>query len=131
MPEANEKVLAMVRQELEKDPTVTNKELLAKAKRVNRSIGKLSPRQFHAKYRLKVSREMAPRKPRAKKAAKKAAKSAAPKRAASSAFDRDAVRGVLLALATEVAAADKASIVGVIASLDSYVDRIVGAAGTG
>jgi len=127
MPQANEKVLAMVRQELEKDPKVTNKALLAKAKRVNRSIGKLSPRQFHAKYRLKASRDMAPRKPRAKRAAK----SVAPKRAAAPAFDRDAVRGVLLALATDVAAADKASIVGVIASIDGYVDRIVGAARTG
>jgi len=41
------------------------------------------------------------------------------------------VRAALLDLATEVAAADKASIVGVIASLDRYVDRIAGAAQTG
>jgi hypothetical protein len=122
MPQANEKVLAMVRQELKKDPNVTNKALLTKAKRMNRAVGRLSPRQFHAKYRLKVSREMAPSKPRAKRATR----AAAPKKAPAS--DRGAVRSVLLELATEVAAADKAAMVGVVASLDKYVDRIVGSA---
>ena len=125
MPQANDKVLAMVRQEIEKDPHVSNKDLLAKAKRLSRSIARLSPRQFHAKYRLKVSREMAPPKPRVKRARK----SPAARPAASPSMDRDAVRSVLLALATDVAAADKASIVGVIASIDRYVDRIAGAGG--
>jgi len=121
MPQANEKVLAMVRQELEKDRNVSNKTLLTKAKRLSRSVGRLSPRQFHAKYRLKVSREMAPAKPRAKRTVRAATakKATAP--------DRGAVRSVLLDLATEVASADKAAMVGVVASLDKYVDRIVGA----
>jgi len=123
MPRANEKVLAMVRQELEKDPAVTNKTLLGKAKRLSRAVGRLSPRQFHAKYRLKVSRELAPAKPRAKRTARSTAAKKPP------APDREAVRSVLLALATEVAAADKAAMVGVVASLDRYVDRIVGAGG--
>ena len=117
---ANEKVVAMVRRELERDPRVKNKALLAKAKRMDRSVGRLSPQQFHATYRLRVMREMAPAKPR-KKAPRAPAKTPPPT------VNRDKVQAVLLELMTEVAAADKASIVGVVASIDRYVDRVLGA----
>ena len=116
MPKGNEKVLAMVRQELEKDPNVTNKTLLTKAKRLHRSVSRLSPQQFHAMYRLTAARQLAPAKPRRPR-----------RKAAAPAPNRDAVRAVLLELATEVAAADQAGMVGVVGSLDRYVDRVVGA----
>ena len=117
MTKANEKVLAMVRQELEKDPGVSNETLLTKAKKISRSVSRISPRQFHAMYRLQAARELAPAKPRKPRA----------ERAKTPTLNRDAVRAVLLELATEVAAADQAGVVGVIGSLDRYVDRVVAA----
>ena len=143
MPKANEKVLAMVRQEVEKDSSVTNKALMTKAKRIDRSVGRLSPQQFHAMYRLRVTRAMAkaaaPRKRGRKATTRKAAarrkaaaplKVAVPRKAAAPqprAVNRDAIRAVLLELATEVAAADKAAVIGVVGSLERYVDRVVAA----
>lgn len=120
MTKANEKVLAMVRQELENDPHVSNKTLFTKAKRINRSVGRMNPRRFHAMYRLQAARTLTPakaRKPRAKPAGTK--QTPVP--------NRDAVRAVLLELATAVAAADHAGVVGVIGSIDRYVDRVVAA----
>ena len=118
MAKGNEKVLAMVRQELERDPNITNKDLLTKGKRIDRSVKGLSPRQFHAMYRLRAAREMAPAKPG--RSRRKTAD-----RRAGSGLNRDAVRSVLLELATDVAAADKAGMVDVVGSLDRYVDRLV------
>ena len=120
MTKANEKVLAMVRHELEKDPHVSNKTLLTKAKKISRAVSRISPRQFHAQYRLQAARELAPAKPR-KPRAKPDGKKQTP------VTNRDAVRTVLLELATAVAAADQAGVVGVIGSIDRYVDRVVAA----
>ncbi len=134
MPKLNEKVLAMVRREIQKDSNVTNKALIGMAKRIDRSVGRLGPRQFHAMYRLRATREAASAATPRKRTAGVAHRTrttgvtkSAPARAA--ALDRDAVRAVLLELATEVAAAtDKAAMIGVIGSLDRYVDRVVTAA---
>lgn len=136
--QTNDKVLAMVRREIENDPTITNKELIGKAKRLSRAVARLSPRQFHGMYRLRATRAIAgsgnarkapATRRKAAAAARKAPSvvtSAAAAKAPSGA--RPAVRAVLIDLATDVAAAaDKAAVIGVVASLDRYVDRVLAA----
>lgn len=56
MAETNPKVMAMIEAELAKDPSISNDELLAKAKKIDRSVGNLSARQFNARYPLQVKR---------------------------------------------------------------------------
>ncbi|HEX6923994.1 MAG TPA: hypothetical protein VF167_01085 [Longimicrobiaceae bacterium] len=56
MPDRSEKVQARVREELEKNPDATTKELQEAAKSVDASIGELSLRQFNAGYVLPLKR---------------------------------------------------------------------------
>lgn len=148
MPEADVKALAVVRRELEKNPAVNNADLRAKVAGVAPSVMKLSLRQFHGVYRLRVaralkaaakrgsrrrpvkgrtrSRSTAGRATRRKTAA--AAGQAKGAAAAGQAQARAAVRGILLDLAREVAAAEASvDLIGVIGSLDRYVDPILAA----
>jgi hypothetical protein len=78
MPPSNERISAMVRSELAKNPSVGNDVLLEKARSIDPKVRRLSPRQFHATYRLPALRAVAPKKP----AAQKPAATAAPKPAA-------------------------------------------------
>lgn len=55
----NENVMEFIELELKKDPDVSNATLFAGAKLIDRTIGKLNPRQFHAKYPLQVKRRLA------------------------------------------------------------------------
>lgn len=93
MAETNPKVMAMIEAELAKDPSISNDELLAKAKKIDRSVGSLSARQFNARYPLQVKRRKDGPKPAKKKkgatrkkaaAGTKKAAGARKKRAASS-----------------------------------------------
>ncbi len=59
MAEINQKVLAMVQREMEKDPSVRNEALLAKAVGIDRSLRKMSGQQFHGTYRLTAARALA------------------------------------------------------------------------
>lgn len=56
MPPRNERVVAMVRAELKKDPRVTNDDLLKKARALDGGLRRMSPRQFHGTYRLPAAR---------------------------------------------------------------------------
>lgn len=56
MPDRSEKVQARVREELEKNPDATTKELQEAARSVDASIGELSLRQFNAGYVLPLKR---------------------------------------------------------------------------
>lgn len=85
MAETNERVMEMVRRELEKDPSVGNEKLQEKAARIDPSLAQLTTRQFHAKYPLQVKRAKkrgggssaaAKRGGRARKATKRSAGSA-------------------------------------------------------
>jgi hypothetical protein len=138
MAEANPKVMEMVQAELSKNPDITNKELFEKAKGIDKSAGKLSARQFNARYPLQVKRTMAPkakkksrrpaakgRKPATGGRGRKGATAAAPADAG-----RDRVRTLLLELARDVANAQgKGDVVDVIVGIDRYVDRVIKAAG--
>jgi hypothetical protein len=142
----NEKVLAMVRREIGRNPAVTNEVLVNKAVAIDRSVRKLSRQQFHGIYRLTAARALRPpnrrrRKPReggqgpsvdggTKRKARLPAPSASVPQAENP--DRAAVRAALLEFARDVARAEsKADVVGVLASIDRYVERVVGAAARG
>ena len=134
MANTNDQVMEMVEKEIRKNPDISNAELREKAAGIDKSITKLSARQFNARYPLQVKRAMKPSKPRKsrggrKKATKRRAAPAA-RAAASGDGNRDAVRGVLLQLARDVASAEgKGDVVDVIAGMDRYVDRVLKAAG--
>jgi hypothetical protein len=133
MAEANPKVMEMIEAELKKNADISNQELFAKAKAMDKSIGKLSPRQFNARYPLQVKRAMAPKKAkRARPAAGKRGRApgGAAAKASPEGKNRDKVRSVLADLARDVANAQgKGELVDVVMGLDRYVDRVVKAAG--
>lgn len=76
MAETNPKVMAMIEAELARDPSISNDELLAKAKKIDRSVGNLSARQFNARYPLQVKRRKDGSKPARKKPTGRAKKKA-------------------------------------------------------
>lgn len=117
MAETIEKVMEFVEKEIKKNPDVDTQELYEKAKEVEKSLGKLSLRQFHARYPLQVKRRMAPKKPRKSRRRKKAE------------VNREAIRDVLFSFAREVASADRAEVIDVVTGVDKYVEEVVKAAG--
>ncbi|HET9984731.1 MAG TPA: hypothetical protein VFQ38_14135 [Longimicrobiales bacterium] len=117
MATGNDRVLQMVREEIERNPAVRTDELFDRAKKLDKSVAGMSIRQFHARYPLQIKRMRAALRPRRR---------ARPRRQ----VDRGAVRTVLLELARDLMGAqDKARVVEVIGGLDGYVDRVVKAAG--
>jgi hypothetical protein len=132
MAEANPQVMQLIESELKKNPDTSNAELLEKAKKVDKSVGKLTARQFNATYPLQVKRAMKPRKRSSAKKRSGGRKAAGGSRARAAAPNsgRDQVRQVLLDLAKDVANAQgKGDVVDVIAGIDRYVDKVVKAAG--
>lgn len=139
MANADDKVMAAVESALKKNPDATVDELFDMAKGINSSVGKLSKRQFHARYPLQVKRRSGgSAKPKKKKAGrKKAAASAAsaPRRTRSRArkaapaangSTRDSVRGIFLRFASDLAAAEaRKDVVKVVAGVDRYVNDVL------
>ncbi len=80
----NEDVMKFIEEELKKNSEVSNATLFEGAKLIDKAIGKLNPRQFHAKYPLQVKRRLAgagtKRTVRAPAKAKAARRPRAPKR---------------------------------------------------
>ncbi|MEQ9569134.1 MAG: hypothetical protein RLN75_03000 [Longimicrobiales bacterium] len=160
MANVDEKVMAQVERELEKNPDLGSSDLFEKMKAKYPSIGELSVRQFHARYPLQVKRrksaasgstgtrkKKSSKKTSARKGGRKrsaATKSAAKKgatkaprtrrRSARPAAPRDrreAVRATLMRFATELASAEaKAEVGKVLAGADRYVDEVIEAAGS-
>lgn len=132
MADAKPKVMELVQAEIKNNPNITNKELFEKAKAVDKNVGKLSARQFNARYPLQVKRAMKPAKKKARPATR-GRKAAAPARGQRAAAPpdqgRDKVRTIMLELARDVANAQgKGDVVDVIMGIDRYVDRVVKAA---
>jgi hypothetical protein len=82
MPPRNERIATMVRSELAKNPNVDNAALLAKARSIDPKVRRLSPRQFHATYRLPALRSVNARPANGKPAAPKASAPSPTSRAA-------------------------------------------------
>lgn len=116
MATGNDRVLQMVKDEIERNPAVRTEELFERAKKLDKAVAGMSIRQFHARYPLQIKRMRAAQRPRRRARRRRA--------------DRAAVREALLQLAREVMGApDKATVVEVIGGIDAYVDRVVKAAG--
>jgi hypothetical protein len=129
MAEVNAKVMEMIEAEIKKNPKVSNKELFEKATALDKSVGKLSARQFNARYPLQVKRAMTPKKPRAQRPARGRKARAAQGGAATGGKGRDRIRNVLLELARDVAnAQDRGGLIDVVVGIDRYVERVVKAA---
>ena len=117
MAEANGKVMDYVRDELQRNPGVKTADLLAQAKKLDKSVGALSIRQFHARYPLQVKRKLAAQRPRRRRARRKE-------------VDRIAIRKELLAFARALMAAEGSpDVIDVIGGVDKHVDRVLAAAG--
>lgn len=114
MAETDEKVMALVEREIKKNPDIETSKLYEKAKAANEEIGKLTLRQFHARYPLQVKRKMAPKKPR--------------RRPRKPEVNREAIREVLVTFARDVAAAEGPEVIDLVGNVDEYVDRVVKAA---
>lgn len=130
MADVNDKVMEMVRKELKENPDAENKELYAKAKKVDGSIEELSLRQFHARYPLQVKRQLAQnrggKKGGRKKKSRKKSRSGGRGGDSASGADRDAIRGTLLQFAKDVSSAEgKAEMIDLLTSVDEYVDEVV------
>ncbi|MGH7540739.1 MAG: hypothetical protein ACRELC_07055 [Gemmatimonadota bacterium] len=147
MATADNKVMSLVERELKKDPTQASQALYAKAQKIDSEIGRLTLRQFHAKYPLQVKRRQAGGKSRTRKTKAKSRKTQATKRTAAGRAKRsttrrsgrraatratsagggdDAVRRALLKFAREISAAEgKTETIEVLANVDRYVSDIV------
>jgi hypothetical protein len=134
--DTNDKVMALVTAELQKNPAATTEELQNAAKKKFPSAGKLSKRQFNARYALQIKRKLpaakrtaATKAPAKKAPARKATTRKAPSRAtatkaarraaaavaaatsrratpAASGADRDAIRQQFLRFASDITAAE-------------------------
>lgn len=146
MAEVNEKVMEMVRKELEASPDASTTELHEKAKKVDPAMKELSIRQFHARYPLQIKRKKSLAKGggRRKKTTKKKRRSRTSDSGSNSGSGSGSSRGkqqpastgsssrsethmVLLEFAKEVSAANDrgpTAMLDVISNLDGWVARV-------
>ena len=153
MADKNERVAEMVRAELSKNPQIGNDVLMKQATAMDAKIKRMSPRQFHATYRLPVvraaKRAANPGKKRAgrpaktgiKRSARRVAAPAAPAAETQSApsepairrrvtisrgREHEAVRQILHGVATEALRADdRAAFVQVLDNLDARTVEVL------
>jgi hypothetical protein len=121
----DDKVMAAVEAALKKNPQASVDELFELAKGVNSGVGRLSKRQFHARYPLQVKRRSGGAKP--KKAGRKKAGARRPRTQQSDAMPtRETVRGIFLRFASDLAGAEaRKDVVKVVAGVDRYVDEVL------
>lgn len=125
MAETIDHVMQMVEKELKKKPNVSNQVLFEKAQKIDASIGKLTLRQFHARYPLQVKRRASASSGRGK-TRRKGRGGGRRRRETAGAVNREEVRKVLLRLARDVSAAEgKAAMIDLVVGLDKYVDQVV------
>jgi len=138
MSDTHDKVMKMVREELAKNPDASNDDLYAKAQKIDRSIGDLSLRQFHARFPLQVKRKKAQSRktrkasgsqaPASKTAASRKSSKSGRSRSSAKGVHREAVRDALLAFAREVSAAEgKTEMIDLVTGIDQHVDRVIAA----
>jgi hypothetical protein len=121
---SEEKVMAFVEKELGKNPDIKTSDLHDKAKSVDASIGKLTLRQFNARFPLQVKRKQ-----RMTKGRRRKSRASTPRGRARAQGNRDAVREVFVRFATDLSKAEqKPDLVRVLAAMDRYVDDAIKAA---
>ncbi len=135
MADVNEKVMTMVEKELARKPDTSTTDLHELAKKVDPTIGKLSVRQFHARYPLQVKRRKSLAKGGGRRRKSPATgdgtrgrrgRTGTPRTRAGAARSSE-VHGVLIEFAKEVSAANDrgpTAMLDVISNLDGWVTRI-------
>lgn len=132
MAKTNEKVMALVEEELKKNADASVDELYEKAKAAHPSIRELTLRQFNARYPLQVKRRRSRGKPRKKKAPARRASRSRSAGSKKEGPDRERVRATFLRFASDlVAAEERKQLVDVVAGVDRYVDEVLDVAGKG
>lgn len=132
MAEVKDKVMDMVRKELDENPDAENRELYEKATKVDGSIADLTLRQFHARYPLQVKRQKAQKSGGGSR--KKRSSSGRGGGSGNGAdVNRDKVRATLLQFAKDVSSAEgqASALIDVLENVDDYVDQVVRAVGGG
>lgn len=146
MASATDKVMQYVERELAKNPDVSNDTLLEGAKKIDKSVTELTPRQFHAKYPLQVKRRSGKSSAKKKKSSAKASRRGGAKAtrgrratrttrktatATTSSAGEDRVRGVMMKFAKDLSSADsQVETIEVLSNIDRYVSDIMKAART-
>ncbi len=132
MAEVKDKVMDMVRKELDKNPDAENRELYEKATKVDGSIADLTLRQFHARYPLQVKRQKAQRSGGGSKS-KRSSSGRGGGSGTGADVNRDKVRATLLQFAKDVSSAEgqASTLIDVLENVDDYVDQVVRAVGGG
>lgn len=132
----NPEVLEMVREELIRNPSIGSQELYQRAKEMAPEIAKLSTRQFHALYPLKVRRQMAQIAGGGRRTASKDGRRRAGRRTGSRTasvagvrieFDENALRSALQRMMKEVADAvsqGPGNIVTVVGRIDEFANQV-------
>lgn len=131
MAEVKDKVMDMVRKELDKNPDAENKELYEKATKVDGSIADLTLRQFHARYPLQVKRQQAQKSSGGSRKRSSSGRGGGSGKSAD--VNRDKVRATLLQFAKDVSSAEgqASTLIDVLENVDDYVDQVVRAVGGG
>lgn len=135
MPEVDEKVMEFVEDTLKKNPRIQLEDLYERAKKFKSSVGRLSRRQFNARYPLQVKRRRALAE-KAKGGGKKKGAAGGGRGTRRSGprggEPRERVRHVFLQFATDITAADeRKDLVKVLAGVDLYVDQVMKELGKG
>ncbi len=135
MPEVDEKVMQFVEEALKKNPRIKLEDLYELTKKFKSSVGRLSKRQFNARYPLQVKRRRALAAKAKSRGMRRAASTpgrATMRSAARAGSPRDRIRQVLLQFATDITAADeRKDLVKVLAGVDVYVDQVMKEVGRG
>ena len=127
MTETNRKIMTLVEQALAANPKAGTTELFEKAKAEDSSVGKLTIRQFHARYPLQVKRRLG--RVSAKSAAPKSRPPAGRSSPAPASGSHEGVREVFLRFAQDLTSAEeRRDLIKVLGRLDRYVDDAVRAA---
>lgn len=128
MAKTDEKVMAFVRETLDRSPRIKLDELFDRAKEMSAGVAELGKREFNARYPLQVKRRLALASRPEGSGKKRSSGSSRSRRAAAAKGDasRMAVREVLLRFATDLAGAEeRKDLVKVLAGVDRYVDDVL------
>ena len=152
MADTDPKIMALVEAELKKNPDASVDALYSLAKKTSRAVGRMSLRQFHARYPLQIKRRAgaAGRKAKPRKSAAKTRRKATTatavsrvkkvvrrgrppgsknRRKATNGAGKEAVRAAFLSFAADLTAAEgRQDEYRVIADIDRYVDAAMKAA---
>lgn len=123
---AEDKIMELVRKELDSNPDIQVRDLFEKVKGKEPSARELTLRQFNARYPLQIKRRQRMSEPTGDTPERRTTQRRRSRRPDA---NRDAVRDTFLRFASELSAAEeRKDLVHVLSKVDQYVDEVVKAA---